>query len=177
MAVFYGDQWSILEIKLVHPQDGRDTTVAEGLQQIIRYRDQFDRNAPCCLVGALDAPGMIPYRPQDMSSDRIRSMIGKIPLPCCTLAVPPDEEKLFVEMARAIGNPIRFEIVRYLATHPGCITGDIVKALPIAQATTSQHLKVLRDTGWVSGIVSGPATCYCLNNERVRKFKEIVAAF
>lgn len=110
-----------------------------------------------------------------MDTDSIRRLIQKLPRPCCTLNVRPNDEKLFVEMARAIGNPIRFEIVRYLATHPGCITADIVNVLPIAQATTSQHLKVLREAGWISGIVSGPATCYCLNNERVRRFKEVVA--
>ena len=97
----------------------------------------------------------------------------RFPAPCCTLRLSPSDEELFVRMAKAIGNPIRFRIVKYLATHPGCITGDIVKALPVAQATTSQHLKVLRNAGWIEGIVSGPATCYCLNNELAERFKEI----
>jgi len=58
-------------------------------------------------------------------------------------------------MFKALGNPIRFEMLKFLVTHPGCITGDIVDYLPIAQATVSQHLKVLRDAGLVQGEVSG----------------------
>jgi DNA-binding transcriptional ArsR family regulator len=35
-----------------------------------------------------------------------------------------------------------------MVTHSRCITGDIVDHLPIAQATVSQHLKVLKDKGY-----------------------------
>ena len=77
-------------------------------------------------------------------------------------------------MLKAVGNPIRFEILKYLVTHPGCITGDIVDYLPIAQATVSQHLKVLREAGWVTGITEGPARCYCMNTEAIVWFKETV---
>lgn len=77
-------------------------------------------------------------------------------------------------MFKALGNPIRFEIMKFLLTHPGCITGDIVAYLPIAQATVSQHLKVLRQAGWIKGITSGPATCYELNAENIAWFREKV---
>jgi hypothetical protein len=50
LAVLYGGSWSIIEIKLVHPGDGRATTVAEGLEQVIRYRDTIDRGADAWLV-------------------------------------------------------------------------------------------------------------------------------
>ena len=75
-----------------------------------------------------------------------------IPAACCTLKIGGVQQKRLVNMFKAIGNPIRFEIIKFLVTHPGCITGDIVEHLPIAQATVSQHLKVLKDTGWISGI-------------------------
>ena len=78
-------------------------------------------------------------------------------------------------MFKAIGNPIRFEIMKFLLTHPGCITGDIVSHLPIAQATVSQHLKVLRDAGWIEGTLQGPATCYCLSEDRIVWFREKIA--
>ena len=77
-------------------------------------------------------------------------------------------------MAKAMGNSIRFEILKFLVTHPGCITGDIVDYLPIAQATVSQHLKVLRDAGWITGITEGPARCYCLNAESIAWFRQMV---
>lgn len=77
-------------------------------------------------------------------------------------------------MFKAIGNPIRFEIMKFLVTHPGCITGDIVEYVPVAQATTSQHLKVLREAGWIEGIVNGPATNYGLHEGNINWFREKV---
>jgi DNA-binding IclR family transcriptional regulator len=59
-------------------------------------------------------------------------------------------------------------------TRPGCITGDIVEALPIAQSTTSQHLKVLKEAGWIMGTIEGVATNYCLKPEALVWFKDIV---
>ena len=91
--------------------------------------------------------------------------------PCCTLDVTGDEQERLVQMFKALGNPLRFEIMKYLVTHPGCITGDIVDVLPIAQATVSQHLKVLREAGWIAGTVSGPAVNYCLHTGNIEWFK------
>ncbi len=70
-----------------------------------------------------------------------------VPPVCCTLDISGVEQERLVTMFKALGNPIRFEIMKFLVTHPGCITGDIVEFLPIAQATVSQHLKVLREAG------------------------------
>jgi hypothetical protein len=50
LAVLYGGAWNIIEIKLVHPQDGRQLTVEEGLAQTLRYRDTIDKSAACYLV-------------------------------------------------------------------------------------------------------------------------------
>ncbi len=77
-------------------------------------------------------------------------------------------------MFKALGNPIRFEIMKFLLTHPGCITGDIVDYLPIAQATVSQHLKVLRQAGWIEGTIAGTATNYGLNERNIAWFREKV---
>lgn len=99
-----------------------------------------------------------------------------LPVACCTLAIQGDEQAQLVALCKALGHPIRFEILKFLLTHPGCITGDIVDYLPIAQATVSQHLKVLREAGWIQGEIQGTATCYCLREERVAWFKETVGA-
>ena len=93
---------------------------------------------------------------------------------CCTLDISGSEQERLVRMFKAIGNPTRFEILKFLLNHPGCITGDIVDFLPIAQATVSQHLKVLRQAGWIEGTISGTATNYCLNDENIIWFRERV---
>ena len=77
-------------------------------------------------------------------------------------------------MFKALGNPYRVEIMKYLVTHPSCITGDIVQFLPLAQATGSQHLKVLRESGWIIGTIEGPAVSYCLDENSVTWFRDKV---
>ena len=96
-----------------------------------------------------------------------------IPEACCSLTICGKEQARFVTMLKAAGNPLRFEILKFLVTHPGCITGDIVNHLPIAQATVSQHLKVLRDAGWIEGEIAGPAVCYTLSRKRIAWFRKI----
>ena len=97
-----------------------------------------------------------------------------IPQACCTLEISGMDQDRLVAMFKALGNPIRFEIMKFLVTHPGSITSDIVEYLPIAQATTSQHLKVLRDAGWIEGVVDGPAVNYRLNEGTIQWFRSIV---
>lgn len=93
------------------------------------------------------------------------------PQSCCTLNLSLEDEKKLQSMSQALGNPLRFEILKFLVTHPGCITGDIVEMLPISQSTTSQHLKVLKESGWIDGVIEGTKTCYCLDQERTSWFK------
>lgn len=86
-----------------------------------------------------------------------------------------DEQRL-TQMMKALGHPARMQIVRYLRENPQCITGDIVEVVPLAQATVSQHLKVLRDSGLICGIVDGPAVNYCIDEEAMAWFKAQIAA-
>lgn len=97
-----------------------------------------------------------------------------IPIQCCTLDIDGPDQTRLVRMFKALGNPTRFEILKFLVTHPGCITGDIVDYLPIAQATVSQHLKVLRDAGWIQGTVEGTAVSYCLDEGNITWFRSQV---
>jgi hypothetical protein len=39
LAIFFGGKTHIIEIKLIHPADGRDGTLEEGLTQIARYAE------------------------------------------------------------------------------------------------------------------------------------------
>jgi ArsR family transcriptional regulator, arsenate/arsenite/antimonite-responsive transcriptional repressor len=86
-------------------------------------------------------------------------------------SLTPNEERL-AGMLKALGNPVRFQIVQILAEKQMCITGEIVEFTTLAQSTVSQHLKVLREAGLVSGNVEGPATCYCLDTDGVNWLKE-----
>lgn len=83
-----------------------------------------------------------------------------------------DTELRLAKMLKALGNPIRFQIMEMLANRQTCMTYEIVQATPLAQSTVSQHLKVLREAGLVRGEVEGPATCYCLDADGVRWLKD-----
>lgn len=82
-----------------------------------------------------------------------------------------NDKKRLARMLKALGNPIRFQIMEYLASNQTCITNDIVNALPLAQSTISQHLKVLREAGLIHGEIEGPATCYCLDTDGIQWLK------
>lgn len=87
-----------------------------------------------------------------------------------------DAERL-ARMLRALGNPVRFQIMQILAERRSCITQEIVATMPLAQSTVSQHLKVLREAGLIEGEVEGPATCYCINPAGVRWLREQIEAW
>ena len=86
-------------------------------------------------------------------------------------------ELRLANMLKALGNPIRFQIMEMLANRQTCMTYEIVQSTPLAQSTVSQHLKVLREAGLVRGEVEGPATCYCLDTDGVRWLKDQIDAW
>jgi ArsR family transcriptional regulator len=94
----------------------------------------------------------------------------KVPAPCCNLKISGRQQERLVGMFKAIGNLTRFEIVKFLVTHPNCINGEVVDHLPISQATVSQHLKVLKEAGWIRGTIEGTATVYCLDPKNIAWF-------
>ncbi|MEO5617405.1 MAG: metalloregulator ArsR/SmtB family transcription factor [Candidatus Eisenbacteria bacterium] len=86
------------------------------------------------------------------------------------------DDREIATLARALGHPARVEIMRLLIQSGDCICGQIVDVMPLAQATVSQHLKVLKDAGLVRGEVDGPRVCYCANPEVVQLLGERLIA-
>lgn len=78
-------------------------------------------------------------------------------------------------ICKALAHPVRVQIVDYLKRIDQCVCGQLVEALPLAQSTVSQHLKILKTAGLVKGEVEGPRTCYCINHEVLEEFKGLVA--
>ena len=77
-------------------------------------------------------------------------------------------------LAKAVGHPARVQILRLLVRSEGCVCGDIVDELPLAQSTVSQHLKVLKEAGLIRGDVDGPRICYCIEPRALRRLKALV---
>jgi ArsR family transcriptional regulator len=73
---------------------------------------------------------------------------------CCDPVVYPDVERdqalRMAVVAKALGDPIRLQLVDVLRKHAGkvCVC-ELVPLFEISQPTVSHHLKVLRDAGIV----------------------------
>lgn len=89
----------------------------------------------------------------------------------------PEELGALARGGNALSHPARLAILQVLADRDECICGEIVDELPLAQATVSRHLKVLKEAGLVRGTVEGPSVCYCLDPEGVEQLGERIDAF
>ena len=89
---------------------------------------------------------------------------------------PTSSDAELARLAKALAHPARVAILRRLLTQGECVCGQIVEGLPLAQATVSQHLKVLRSAGLITGEVDGPRVCYCVNPKAVQRVKELIGA-
>ncbi len=67
------------------------------------------------------------------------------------------------QLTKALGHPVRLSILKLLCERDTCFCGDFTDVLPLAQSTVSQHLKVLKDSGLITGTNQGVRTCYCLD--------------
>jgi len=74
--------------------------------------------------------------------------------PCCEPVVYPDVDRLEAErmaaIAKALGDPVRLQIVDVLRKHAGkvCVC-ELVPLFHLTQPTVSHHLKILRTAGVV----------------------------
>ena len=75
-------------------------------------------------------------------------------VPCCEPVVYPDVERSaavrMATVAKALGDPIRLQLVDVLRKHAGkvCVC-ELVPLFDISQPTLSHHLKKLREAGIV----------------------------
>lgn len=86
-----------------------------------------------------------------------------------------DKQNNIASLAKAIGHPARVAIIEYLAKTEGCICGDIVNELPLAQPTVSQHLKELKNAGLIKGNIEGNAICYCIDEKVLADLQKFFA--
>ena len=74
--------------------------------------------------------------------------------PCCEPVVYPDVQReraaSLAEVAKALGDPIRLQLVDVLRKHAGkvCVC-ELVPLFDISQPTLSHHLRKLREAGLV----------------------------
>ena len=73
------------------------------------------------------------------------------------------EDQRLADLAKSLAHPARIRILRLLLATPGCIGGDIVDAVGLAQSTVSEHLRILKEAGLIVGEIERPRVCYSLD--------------
>jgi ArsR family transcriptional regulator len=84
-----------------------------------------------------------------------------------TTETPPQDAETLAALAKALGHPARINIVRLLIEKQSCIGCDIVDEVRLAQSTVSEHLRILKAAGIITGEIERPRVCYSLNPERL----------
>ncbi len=81
------------------------------------------------------------------------------------------EEIELARFAKALSHPARIQILKLLINQNACYCGNIVDELPLSQSTVSQHLKELKEAGFIQGTFEPPKIKYCINQENWSKAK------
>jgi ArsR family transcriptional regulator len=94
--------------------------------------------------------------------------------PCCEPVVYPEIERAKAErmakVAKALGDPIRMQLVDVLRKHAGkvCVC-ELVPLFDLSQPTVSHHLKVLREAGVVGSERQGLWAYYYVEPDAVEE--------
>jgi ArsR family transcriptional regulator, arsenate/arsenite/antimonite-responsive transcriptional repressor len=94
--------------------------------------------------------------------------------PCCEPVVYPDVEReqalRMAEVAKALGDPIRLQLVDVLRRHAGkvCVC-ELVPLFEISQPTLSHHLKKLREAGIVDSERQGLWAYYYVRHDALKE--------
>ena len=86
------------------------------------------------------------------------------------------DQAQILQLIKALANATRLELLNQLAVKGHCVCGELVENLPQAQATVSQHLKVLKEASLVQGTIDGPSVCYCLDPKGLERAQAMINA-
>lgn len=81
-----------------------------------------------------------------------------------------DKKNRLALMFKVLAHPARLAILQYIINQNACICNDLVEELGLAQATISQHLKELKNSGIIKGSIEGKSVCYCIDEVVWKEF-------
>jgi predicted transcriptional regulator len=88
-----------------------------------------------------------------------------------------EHQNQIAAVAKVLGHPARIAILQQIALTKGCVCGDLVTEIGLAQATISQHLKELKNIGIIQGTIEGTSVCYCINPDKWNEIKSSLEDF
>lgn len=74
-----------------------------------------------------------------------------------------EEQNKLAALFKVLAHPARIAILQYTIRNKTCICNDLIVELGLAQATISQHLKELKDSGILKGVIVGKSVIYSIN--------------
>jgi len=84
------------------------------------------------------------------------------------------KEEALAKAAKAFSHPARIRILRVLLKHTGCLSSDFVNELGLAQSTVSEHLRILKQAGFVIAEPKPPRVCFSLNYQAIEEFSHLL---
>ena len=85
-----------------------------------------------------------------------------------------NDEQTLAAQAKALSHPARLRILHMLHTLDtmgGCLNSDLVSELGLAQSTVSEHLRILKQAGFITAEPNPPKVCYRIQRETLDNFK------
>ncbi|CAE6943217.1 helix-turn-helix transcriptional regulator [Vibrio sp. B1FLJ16] len=86
-----------------------------------------------------------------------------------------ENEKRLAAQAKALSHPARLRILHILHTLDtmgGCLNSDLVSELGLAQSTVSEHLRILKQAGFITAEPNPPKVCYRIQRETLGNFNK-----
>ena len=75
------------------------------------------------------------------------------------------------EVFKVLSDPTRLRLVKLLSDHKGALcVNALARELNVTQSAVSQHLRVLRQTGFVKGERRGSSVHYSLAQDRLEQY-------
>ena len=84
-----------------------------------------------------------------------------------------EKEQTLAAQAKALSHPARLRILYILHTldiRGGCLNSDLVSELGLAQSTVSEHLRILKQAGFISAEPNPPKVCYRIQRDTFDQF-------
>jgi ArsR family transcriptional regulator len=79
-------------------------------------------------------------------------------------------------MLKALGHPVRFQIVQTLSDTGEACCVDFTRHAGLAQSTVSEHLRVLKEAGLIQQCGDGPRSGYCIRKDALVWLKQSIVA-
>lgn len=82
-----------------------------------------------------------------------------------------NQQEMVVKLFKALGHPIRYEIVKFLLDEPKCVC-KLNENVKFSQSNLSQHLKILREAGALQSEKRGLKIFYSIKSEEIKELVE-----